>query len=299
MHRLALACLLALTPTLALAGDREAIEHFNKAAAHWKDADPSTAVHHAEQAVAEAESKRVQVNALLLLGRLHQGKTGDFDAALRAYEQIIRSNVGVRDNTLKNLKAQAMIGKGTIYYSERDDLDTALAAYQAAHRTYPSAHSADVLAQLCFRIGRDPSRSQAARTKQLEYSEKLSREALHHDQQNRAKNADAAKTAKFRLQLVIVLLAQGKAEEAERIWSETEQSKLDENAYYQLAVLKALRAEGPDAVAAELRKCLDPEARPEARARNQLRKFVRTEPDFRPFVGRDEWKDLVEDESED
>lgn len=298
MKRLVVGCLLALTPCLAQAGDAEAQEHWKQAVAHWKDADPTVAVEHAEKAVAEAESKTMRMNALLLLGRLHQGKTGNFDEALKAYEKIIRSNIGATSPNLKSLKAQALIGKGTIYYSERDDLDTALSAYQAAHHTYRSAHSADLLAQLCFRIGRDKTRSEAARAKQLEYSEKLSREALHHDAENRAKTANAAQTAKYRLQLVICLYAEGKKDEAEAAWSETHQDKLTPDAAYQLAVLKSLRGDGPEAVAAELRRCLDPDVRPKARARNQLRKFVRTEPDFSDFTDREDWKDLTEDEPE-
>lgn len=297
---LALGLPLVLAPLAApaWAGDKEAIEHFNEARKHWGDPDPSAAVAAAEKALAEAQRKDIKMNVLVMLGQLHQGKTGDFDKALGYYDQVIKSNINVSDNTLKSLKAQAFLGKGTILYSERDDIESALAAYQAAHRTYPTAQSADTLSQLCYRIGRDPTKGQDARAKQLEYAQKLAEEALHHDAQNRNKTANPARTAKYRLQLVITLLAQGKKEEGEAAWTETEQDALDANAFYQLAILQAVRGDDAAVVADTLRKCLEPEVRPKARARNQLRKFVRTEPDFKPFLEEEGWKELVTDEPE-
>ncbi len=282
----------------ARAGDKEAIAHYKEAVKHWSDPDPSAAVAAAEKALAEAQSKNIKMNVLVMLGQLHQGKTGDFGQALGYYEQVIRGNIGVEDNTLRSLKAQAFLGRGTIQYSEYDDIEKALASFQAAHNTYPTAQSADTLSQLCYRIGRDPTKGQDARAKQLEYAQKLAEEALHHDAQNRNKTANPARTAKYRLQLVITLLAQGKKEEGEAAWKETQQDALDVNAFYQLAILQTLRGEGAEVVGDTLRKCLEPEVRPKARARNQLRKFVRTEPDFKPFLEEEGWKDLVTDEPE-
>jgi tetratricopeptide (TPR) repeat protein len=298
---LAVALLFALAPSLALAGDKEAMDLYQQAAQHWKDPDPAQAVGLAEKALAQAQSKKMKTNVLVMLGQLHQGKTGDFEKALTYYEEVIRSvlSANEKDNSLLSLKAQALLGKGTILYSEKDDVDGALAAYQGAPKNYPSAQSADTLGQLCYRIGRDPNKSMDARAKQLEYSEKLSVEALHHDEKNTNKAGNAPRTAKYRLQLAIVLLAQGKTDESAEVWKNTEQDKLDANAFYQLAIYEALQGKDAAAVGATLRKCLTPDVRPKARARNQLRKFIKTEPDLSKFLTDKGWKDLVTDEPED
>ncbi len=298
MKRISYALALSLLPALVWAGDKEAMDHDKKAVEHWSDPDPKVAIEHFEKALSEAEGKVLKTNLLLYLGQLHQAKTGDFDKALDCYDKIIRANVGVKDDRLKNLKADALLNKGTILYSERDDVEAALAAYQAAHSTYPKARNADVLAQLCFRIGRDPAKSAAARSKQLEYSEKLSREALHHDKENRNKSSKPADTARYRLQLAIVLYAQDKRDEATQVWEETDQSALTLQANYQLAIFQAIQGEGAEVVAKTLRETLmDEKARSTPRARNQLRKFIRTEPDFKAFLAEPSWKDLVTDEA--
>ena len=86
----------------------------------------------------------------------------DFDGALKYYDQIVKKNIGVKEDNLKNIKAQAFLNKGTVIYARDGDAEKALPAYQAGHKTFPSALSADTLSvtfALCDEAADAPGRA--------------------------------------------------------------------------------------------------------------------------------------------
>ena len=87
-----------------------------------------------------------------------------------------------------------------------------------------------------------------------------------------------------------------KTAEADAEWKAIKATDLKNNALYQLAILHALRGKSADEVAVPLKKSL--EVRPSPVARNQIRWFIRTEPDLNKFVHEASWKELVTDEAE-
>ncbi|RMG11233.1 MAG: hypothetical protein D6731_15935 [Planctomycetota bacterium] len=276
----------------AAAGDREARRFFEKAVEKWNDPNPNLPVKYALKALEHARNKVLRTNVLFLLGRLHHSRTGDFAEAEKYYEMVIKENIGVRDNTLRKIKSDAFRNLGNLIYASKGDVNAALNKYRASHNTYASPETADTLSQFLYRIGRDPKKSQAARDRQLEAATKLAREAIAMDAKK--KHRKPSETARYQLQLLICLLAAGKEEEAKAVESELRFDKLADNSLYQQAILMALRGEDPSKIAETLHRTLDP--RPTPKTRNDLRHFIRTEPDFASFLGREDWKDLVSDE---
>ncbi|MGE0713002.1 MAG: tetratricopeptide repeat protein [Planctomycetota bacterium] len=295
---------LALVPllgALTFAGDAEATAEYRKAMGFWKT-DAKQCQEHLEKALAQTDpkaigdSKVLRSNITLILGQFHQAKTGDFDQAEKYYKAVLEENHGAKDPKTKNLKAQALLNLGTIWYSEKKNINEAVTKYKDAHQTYPTALTADVLSQILYRQARDPKTQ--AREKKLKTALKAAREAILIDKKDANHASTPATRSKYRLQLVLVLTAMGLKDEAESEWKQVEQDKLGDTALYQLAQLAALRGEGIEAVGKLLRQAIDPKLRPDARARNQLRWFIRTEGDFAKFTEDASWKDLVTDEQE-
>ncbi|MCO5168655.1 MAG: hypothetical protein M9894_20125 [Planctomycetes bacterium] len=294
-----LVLLLALAAP-AVAGDQEAYGLLRQAYDRWNDPDPAEALRLADEALAQnPTSKVVRTQILLFIGSLHQVKTGNLDAALERYDQIIQSLVGVADPQLKQLKAEAMVRKGTLVYSERNDPEAALKLYQSAHQTNQLSTTVESASQLAFRMGRDPARGQAARDKFMEVALKAAQEAVQlaprqfvGDEARQASNL-----AKCQLQQVIVLTALGQADEAKAAWDAIDKAKFGDAALYQRALLHALRGEADEATAL-LKQFMGtrPAGEDGRAARNQLRKFIRSEPDFEALRSRPDWKELVEDE---
>lgn len=301
-----------LLGSTAFATDKKAIELYQEAVKHWRtDADQCESL--LQKALAETEpkpkalnSKAVRANVLLALGQFYQAKTGDFDNALKHYRMLLRENISVNHPKVTNMKAQALLNLGTIYYSVKKDINEAVVKFKDAHQTYPTAQTADTLSQILYRQARDPATSEGSAKKKLETALTLAREAIMIDKKNPNKRSTPALRAKYRLQLVICLEALDKKDEAASEWKSVDQSKLGDTALYQLAQLEALRAKKAgetseavgEKIAALLRKAIDEKLRPAARARNQLRWFIRTEADFTPFRGGEAWKELTKDEPE-
>ncbi len=283
-------CVLLALPTSVQAGDREARRFYDKALEKWDDPNPNLPVKYAEKALEHAVNKTLRANILFILGRLHHSRTGDFDKAEANYQKVVKENIGVTDNTLKRIKADCFRNLGNLIYAERGDIKLALTKYRASHNTYATPETADTLSQFLYRIGRDPKKNRAARDKQLKAAIKLAREAM--DRNDKLPTRKPNETARFRLQLVIALTAAGKTKEATEVWAATKQDKLTRNSFYQRALFMALSKEEPAKIAEILHQTLDP--RPTAKTRNDLRKFIRSEPDFKSFLTREDWKTLVE-----
>jgi tetratricopeptide (TPR) repeat protein len=284
-----LLCALLVLPTVAYGGDREARRFYDKALEKWDDTNPNLPVKYAEKALEHAVNKALRANILFILGRLHHSRTGDFDKAQSFYQKVVTENIGVTDNTLKKIKADCFRNLGNLIYAERGDIKLALTKYRASHNTYATPETADTLSQFLYRIGRDPKKNAAARKKQLTAAVKLAREAMDRDGKQSTRKPN--ETARFRLQLVVALTASGKTDEAAEVWKATKQDKLTQNSFYQRALLMALEKEDPVKIAERLHQTLDP--RPTTKTRDDLRKFIRSEPDFRSFLNREDWKGLV------
>jgi tetratricopeptide (TPR) repeat protein len=284
--------LLIAAPSAVFAGDREARRFYDKAVERWQDPDPNLPIRYAEKALEHAQNKILRANVLFLLGRLHHSRTGNFEKARGYYDTLVKENIGVRDNTLKKVKSDAFRNLGNLIYAETGDLTKSLAKYRASHKTYASAETADVLSQFLFRIGRDASKAASARKKQIEASLKLAEEAIERDAKQRER--DVSETARFKLQLVITLKANGKEEEAAKAKEAVRFDQLGEQSLYQQGVLMALEGGDPAKIAEVLERSLAP--RPTPKTRNDMRHFIRTEPDFKPFLNRPEWKALIKNE---
>jgi tetratricopeptide (TPR) repeat protein len=287
-------CVLLAAPTTAVAGDREARRFYDKALEKWDDPNPNLPVKYAEKALEHATNKTLRANILFILGRLHHSRTGNFEKAEANYQKVVTENIGVTDNTLKRIKADCFRNLGNLIYAERGDIKLALTKYRASHNTYATPETADTLSQFLYRIGRDPKKNMAARRKQLTASIKLAREAM--DRNDKLPTRKPNETARFRLQLVIALTAAGETKEAKEVWEATKTEKLTRNSFYQRAQYMTLMKEDPAKIADVLHQTLDP--RPTVKTRNDLRKFIRSEPDFQAFIQRKDWETLVKLEKE-
>lgn len=293
--------LLVALATPAVAGDQEAFGLLRQAHERWNDPDPAEALRLANEALAQnPTSKVIRTQILLFIGSLHQVKTGNLDAALERYDQIIQSLVAVTDPQLKQLKADAMVRKGNILYAERDDAAGALKLYQSANETNQLSTTQDTASQLAYRMGRDPARGQQDRQKFMDVALKASREAVQlAPRQFQGDEArQAGNLAKCQLQLVIVLTALGQGDEAQTVWDSIDKARFADAALYQRALLAALRGQADDATAL-LKQFMStrPAGEDGRTARNQLRKFIRSEPDFAALRARPDWKELVDDEA--
>lgn len=299
---LTLAGLAVLGATAARADDAAAQELLREAYGHWKDESPAAAVELAEKALAaNPTTPLVRAQVALFLGSLHQVKTGDLEQALAQYDAV---DALLRDATAEDarrLRVQALVRKANIVYAERNDHEAALELYRQAQEAHHLASTAETASQLCYRVARGAT-SDDERARYLDLALLLAREAVDWVPPRREGGGEGGQArggrmgawrAKFRLQLVIVLEAQGKKDEAAAVWAEVDPEAFDENAQYQLALLHALRGDLAKAGEA-LTKSMA--ARPTADTRNQLRKYLRTEPDFAPALQREDWSALVTDE---
>ncbi|MBL4845356.1 MAG: tetratricopeptide repeat protein [Planctomycetes bacterium] len=288
-------CLSLALMAPAFATDAQAKRLFGEAQKKW-DGDPEEVQALLKKAVAAAKSKPLRINLTLILGQFQQGKTGDFDAAIKNYQRVIADTVGEKAKAMRNFKAQALMNLGIVYYTRKHNLDEAVIKLTDSLEMSPTCYTADNLSQLLYRLGRDTKRSELSRKLQLEKSLKIARISLELDRENADRASTPARRAKLRLQLVIVLTALGKTDEAKAEWKATEEKALKNNALYQMAILKALRGGTADEVAVPLKEAL--KVRPSPVARNQIRWFIRTEPDLAKFVKEASWKALVTDEEE-
>ncbi|RMG11273.1 MAG: hypothetical protein D6731_15810 [Planctomycetota bacterium] len=290
-----LTALLCLACPLARAGDREAVERYQEAVRHWGDPDPSAALKAAEEALVQAQSKKIRANVLLLLGRLHSARVGDNAKALEYYERIIEevSEHSPRDAPLRGIKAEALLSKGNILLADRDDREAALALYRRSHEVRATPANCDVLSQFLLRdsFAVDGAERRARLQKALAYAG----EAVHLAESGGRTRPE--RLARLRLQRVLVLTALGEEERARKAFDDLGgEAALDEGAAYQLALLRALQGADAATVARHLRRAMS--LRPTPSARNQLRRWIRSEPLFARLREDPSWKELVEDEPE-
>jgi len=269
---------------------------YDAARAGWSG-EPGQVLTLLEQSAASAPDKPRRLRALVALGIFQQGKLGDFTSATKSYQQVVAATVGEKDATLLNFKAQALKGLGIIYYTGEHNLDEAIVKLSDSIEVSATSHAADVLSQVLFRVAQDGKRSEKARTAQLESALRMARlaEKLSAENADKAKPAVvAARTAKIKLQLAVLFEALGRPSEAKQVYGEADEKSLGDEGLYQQALLLALRGGDAAAVAAPLVEALG--IRPGAKARNQLRWFIRTEPDLAKYRADPSWKELITDE---
>jgi tetratricopeptide (TPR) repeat protein len=297
-HAVALVLLAGVSLVHARADDALAEKRLKEAYEHWKDETPDECLRLAESALAaEPERRILRAQILLFLGSVHHLKTGHIDLAIARYDDVINS-LQNPDPPFRPVLADAMVRKGNLLYAERDDPKGALALYIAAQQIVPLATTADTASQLLYRLGRQGADGDAAKAQeQLSTAVTLAKEAVATcAAQFRDERRAAKMLARFRLQLVIALEGSGKKAEGQTEWQDVRIDLLDDGAAYQLAVLHGVRGEADEALES-MRRFMA--VRPTPATRNQLRKFIRTEPDLVPFLERDGWRALVTDEPED
>jgi tetratricopeptide (TPR) repeat protein len=288
--------LLALAlPSPARADDTEAVAKYKQAVKLWNDPDPMKAVKVAEQALEAAESKKIRLNVLLLLGRLHSAKTGDTKAATKHYEELVASinSVSARDKGFLGLKSDALLSLGNMALAEEDDREKAEGLWQRSYEAKATPGNAEVLSLHHFNesFGAEGEKGKRVR---LEKALTYAKEAVHLVERARPRNH--AYVAKVQLQKVLVLTALERTEEADEAWAAIHQPSLDATASYQLAQLRALQGQDAEALAKLLQDAM--KVRPTPATRNDLRKWIRQDPVFKPFLEHEAWKELVTDEGE-
>lgn len=301
--RLVLALALA-APFAAQAGDKEAQEALNAAKAAWSTGKPEEVLGLFDKAeAAKPEAKVLRYDIQLSKGLYLQAKTSDLEAALKIYDGIIKDLVGLKDDesVLKQIKSQAMANKASLIYSHKQDEEGAFALYKSAAMLYPSSKISEGASQFFFRLGRDTSRRDEAKRKEiLELGLKCAEEAVKFCENDVPAEKRPPALAKLQLQVAIMQHANGKAEEAQKTWAAIDKAVLQPFSLYQQAVWFALQGSIDDATRClkEFMQKTRPEGSAGIKSRNQLRKFIAGEPDFKQHLSRPDWKDLATDESE-
>lgn len=298
---LALAC--GLTHT-ALADYDTALKALSHAKQKW-DKDPDKchkllveALEHTDPKAKEEKHRVLRMNVRHTLGRFYQGKRADFAEAKKQYQMMLRENGSSlpKTPTILALKAKALMQLGVIYYTHDKNVGEAVTSFNDSYKTYSTPEAADRLSKLLLRQSRNPGLRPSLGKKKLRLAEKVSREAIRVDKKDLTKSSSKAIRADYRLQLAMVLLARGKKVDAEQEFKAIKTEDFGNDSLYARALWTAMNDGDEAAVRAFLEKALDKELRPEPEARNQMRWFIRTEPDFKKFLETPAWEKLLKDE---
>lgn len=280
----------------ARADDAEAHKLLLEAYSHWRDAEPTRSLDLATRALAaKPTSKGVKTSIQLFLVSLHQVKTGRLEDALALCDEIAAQLSDTEtDPKLRTTLADSLVRKANIIYGEKDDAAAALELYGRAQSLQPLSSTADAASQLCLRVGRAKATPEEQRQEKLDLALALARDSIElvNVQYQRPEKRAQVRT-KCLLQLAIVHLARKETDDAEATWRELDERLLDDNCQYQLCVWWALQGELEKAKAAARRSL---ELRPTGLTRNQLRRFMRSEPDLVPLLTREDWKAIATDE---
>lgn len=290
--------LTALGAGLAQADDKAANLHFRKAVRAWNDPDTSKAAAAFAKASSEATSPAMRIRCMFYEGQFHQAKTGNFKRALEVYAKVVKEGLAAGNKQLKGMASAAQLSIGAIKYTESLNHAQALKDFGAALKIAPNASAHDFMSQVHFRVGRDKKLADTKRREHLMAAEKSARAAVKLLSQMPLRGKRAIYMSKLRLQLTIVLAAQGLKAQADREWKQIEPHHLNNNTLYQLAILHSVQNKSAADVARSLRRALSKKLRPKAKARNQLRRMIKSEPDLAKFLSRPDWKDIATAEKE-
>jgi tetratricopeptide (TPR) repeat protein len=310
-------------------GDFMANRHYERAIESW-DSDPSKALASLEKALGVLDvSDGLKAGILLSKGRLLVAKLGDPAAAEPVFDEVLslvptkrhkdrwevlgraiaqaegdpryeerlpslKNEYADLSNQL-NFKAQAMVAKANLCYAERGEVERALRIYLGANYTWESAMTCDVASQFCYRVSREAERPQELQRDLLQRAEEFSLESLRLVPLQVADEAERlGLIARYLLQLAIVYRARGAVVTSDMLAAIIDPTLLGPESLYQQSVFAAVR--GDDEGARTLMKMFFDDTRPTKESRNDLRKFVRSEPDLQHLVELDSWKYLVTDE---
>lgn len=290
----------------ARAGDPEAEKLYAEARAAWKgNKEPGEVVGLLDKALAaEPKTRELLYQILLTKGKYLQGIVSDLPAAEAVYTRIIKELAAPKETetVLREIKSEAMAAKAVVVYSDRKDVEAAFGLFKGAVLNWAKSSICDNGSQFLYRLGRDAERPEAKRKELLEFSLKCSQDALNFVEKEVPQAEQRAPIlAKYQLQLAIVQHATGKADDAAKTFAAIDKAQLEKNpmTLYQHALWHNLNGDVDATTKAleEFMKKTRAEGPAGLKARNQLRKYIRNEPDFKPHLGREDWKGLVTDEA--
>lgn len=238
------------------------------------------------------------VTANDFLAWLYWEKLGDGERAAKHLDVAIRALVEPKSNGEKQFKAYLLARKGTLIYSFKDDLEGARDLYKASLDTFALSSTADTLSNLLHRLAglsKDPKKKQEQAKAALDYAQQALELAPYMSQAKSDPAAQKKWLAKVKVQLALCKEALGDKEGAKKTLEAVDPEDLGDSSLYNQALLDAFHG---DEKAAREKLAGSLKLRPEPRSRNQLRKFIRTEPDFQKFVSLESWKELTQDEPE-
>ncbi len=210
------------------------------------------------------------------LGFIHHSQTGDFEKALSHYDAVIANSKDPRQ------QAYAYTQKGSIHFAERHNPNEAIKQYNLALKAHPLSSTFDVASNLYHYVHENEDALKSA-DEAIKYA--------HAEAKQQGKDApDPAYLAKLQCGKAVVLLALGRKEEAQKIIDE---AKYDKASFYNLAQYHALNDDEAKAVEFVEKALAE---RKDAKARNQLRDFIRRDPDFKKLRIKPTLKALVKDE---
>lgn len=306
LGRLVLLTLLAIPA--ARAGDAEAKALRDKASKAWSDGkDQAEVLKLFDEALAAKPTDRaILYSTLLMKGQYLQAIVSDLPAAEVVYTKIITELAGLEESetVLRMLKSEAMAAKAVLVYAAREDAEQAVSLFKGALMNWTKSSICDRGSQFLFRLGRDATKRDAGKRKELmDISLKSAQEAVQFIAKEQPQADKAAPAlARYQLQLAVVQLALGQEEEARKTRAAIDQAQLgaQPGTLYQQALWHVLSGDA-DAATAALKEFMvktRPSGPAGVKSRNQLRKFIRGEPDFKPLFAREDWKELTVDEPE-
>jgi tetratricopeptide (TPR) repeat protein len=236
--------------------------------------------------------------AHVLLSFIFDVKLGDGDKALEHVDLAIRGVPPAKNDKdfgPRKFKAELIANKAVILYSYKDDLEGARDLFKASMDNYELSSTADKLSNLLHRLSglsKDPKKKEEQAKMALKYAEI----ALELPAQKKDPAAQKKWIAKVKLQLSLCREVLGDKDGAKKALEAVDAEDMDDATLYNQAMLDALH--GDEKAVREKLTAFMKATRPEARSRNQLRKFIRTEPDFQKWVNEESWKELVTPETE-
>ncbi|MEZ6189018.1 MAG: hypothetical protein R3F62_28970 [Planctomycetota bacterium] len=286
-------CALALALP-ALADDGEAKKHLEAAQAAWSE--PEKALEAINRALDAQPSGELADQCKLFKASVLQ-ELGEIDEAEAYFSELIRKLGTKRDKVSRVIKGEAMSRKARILFANKNDTKSAVQLLVSSLRANPNPATADMASVLYLRLHRMPEKyDEKQRAKWLKLASEFNEEALRINDAANARRPEiqAKNKAKFELQAALILLVEGKQDEAKAKFGAIPPDDLSQATLYQEGLFHALLGEEEEALA-KMKEFL--ESRTTPRARNLARAVARGEPDLAEHLQQPAWQELFgEDE---
>lgn len=278
----------------ALADDLTAQKHLQAAQAAWNDKEK--ALEEINQAL-DAQPEGLLADQCKLFKASVLQELGEIDEAETYYSELIRKLGTSRERVARVIKGEAMSRKARILFSNRGEAKAAVQLLVSSLRSNPNPETADMASVLYLRLGRSPTKYDANQlSKWLKLAKQFNEESERINAKVNAKRPEilAKNTAKFELQASLILLAEGKTDEAKAKFEAIPADDLTHATFYQQGLFHAMCGDEAAALA-KMKEFI--ESRDTPRARNLARGVARTEPDLAELLKKPEWQELFgEDE---